>query len=336
MLDFPKISIITPSFNQGRYLEQSIISILDQDYPNLEYIVIDGGSTDNSQEIISNYEDKLDYWVSEPDLGQTDAINKGLTKSTGDIINWINSDDILLPGALMEVAKAFMFNENVALVHGGVILFDDKGKYEIDFGYQDLNVERYLSGMAFPQPAGFFAKSVIEKVGFLDRNLHYGMDYDLYARLSLTGHSTRIDHIIAKYRLHDSSKSIAKSQGFINDWIFVFNKVMNTLGYTSHKRYFSILDIRHHSEKYKLTVISNNKPDERKLIFYFLCYCLKFYYWNSEVYKAKNVWNIIKKDFNTLPIALEKGIPPIGKRLDRLPVWLLSLFKQVKTTFSYS
>jgi len=312
------------------------MSVINQDYPNFEYIVIDGGSTDNSTEIIRKYEEKINYWISERDMGQADAINKGLKNATGDIINWINSDDILLPGALMEVAKAFMLDTDVVLVHGGVILFDDKRKYEIDFGYQELNNERYLSGMAFPQPAGFFAKSAMGRVGLLDRNLHYGMDYDLYARLSLIGRFMQINHILAKYRLHNTSKSVAEYQRFMGDWVYVFNKVMNTTGLIIHKAYFSKLDIKHHSDKYNLSVSNNYHPDEQKLIFYFLCYTLKYYYLNSNLAKAKDVWKIIRTNFSSLSIDLEKGIPQIGRRLDLLPVWLLSLFKQVKTTFSLS
>lgn len=127
--ELPKISIVTPSFNQGKYLEKTILSVLEQDYPNLEYIIIDGGSTDNSVEIIKKYEKHLAYWVSEPDRGQSHAINKGFGHATGEILGWLNSDDYYAPGAPQAIAEAFLANPDVgAIVGAGEFLFEDTGK----------------------------------------------------------------------------------------------------------------------------------------------------------------------------------------------------------------
>ena len=126
---YPKISIVTPSFNQGKYIEQTIQSVLDQDYPNLEYIIIDGGSTDETVEIIKKYEHKIHYWVSEPDKGQTDGINKGFAKCTGEIFNWINSDDYYEPGTFYKLAKLFTEHPYVDVVCGKEWSFND-GKPE--------------------------------------------------------------------------------------------------------------------------------------------------------------------------------------------------------------
>src|SRR5687768_2251879 len=123
-----RVSIVTPSFNQSSYLEQTILSVLDQDHPDIEYVVIDGASTDQSVEIISKYKDKLAYWVSEKDNGQAEAINKGLAHATGDIVAWLNSDDYYLPGTISAAIKVFEENPDVALVHGDMLAVDEDGK----------------------------------------------------------------------------------------------------------------------------------------------------------------------------------------------------------------
>ena len=127
--ELPKISIITPSFNQADYLEETILSIINQNYPNLEYIIIDGGSTDNSVEIIKKHEKNIDYWVSEKDNGQSHAINKGFAKATGEILNWINSDDILAENALIKIAEAYLKrkNDNIVILGNGFEI-DENGK----------------------------------------------------------------------------------------------------------------------------------------------------------------------------------------------------------------
>src|SRR5690606_31772171 len=121
--DWPKISIVTPSYNQGQFIEETILSILNQNYPNLEYIIIDGGSTDNTVEIIKKYEDRITYWVSEKDNGQADAINKGLEQCTGEIFNWINSDDYLAKKSLYSIAIASIYNDNAKIIAGGCTHF---------------------------------------------------------------------------------------------------------------------------------------------------------------------------------------------------------------------
>ena len=127
MARYPKISIITPSYNQGQFLEQTILSILSQDYPNLEYIIMDGGSSDNSVEIIRKHEDNLTYWVSEPDKGQSDAINKGFQRATGDILTWLNSDDYYLPGTLHTVAEYFTQHPDVECIYGDLQVVASNG-----------------------------------------------------------------------------------------------------------------------------------------------------------------------------------------------------------------
>lgn len=213
MISCPKISIITPSFNQGQFLEETIHSILDQEYSNLEYIIIDGGSTDNSIKVIKKYENILTYWVSEKDNGQTHAVNKGLDKATGDIIGWINSDDIYLGQCFFEVVEYFEANPSVDIVFSDYIFIDGKGhviktRKEIPFNY---NVYLWTRDCYHANCAGFFRRRVFEKAGKLDESLKYGMDYEFYLRCALSG--LNFGHFRGywgAYRLHGTSKSISQ------------------------------------------------------------------------------------------------------------------------------
>jgi glycosyltransferase involved in cell wall biosynthesis len=203
----PKISIITPSFNQGRFLEETIMSVLNQNYPNLEYIIIDGGSTDNSVEIIKKYEKYLAYWVSEKDRGQSHAVNKGLARSTGDIIGWLNSDDTYLPGTLLTVDEMFQHYRDFDVIFGDQVLTDEQGgflriRHEIPYSYHRLLYHMYQS-----QPATFLRRSVIERVGGLEETLCYSMDYEFFMRIGRYCSVRHVPRLFATYRLHPSGKS---------------------------------------------------------------------------------------------------------------------------------
>jgi glycosyltransferase involved in cell wall biosynthesis len=224
-----KISVVTPSFNQGQFLEETITSVLRQTYPHKELIVIDGGSRDASVSILEKYGPQLAFWVSEKDRGQSHAINKGLARATGDVVTWLNSDDRLADGALARVADYFAAEPDVGVVHGGAVLFDAHGVRKVDFGYPDPCPERYLSGMAFPQPASFFRRRWLEHVGPLSETHHFGMDYDLFARLALCTRFRKVDAVLADYRLHDSSKTVLQDDRFIEDWIATFLDVLDNL-----------------------------------------------------------------------------------------------------------
>lgn len=224
----PKISIITPSFNQGPFLEETILSVLQQGYPNLEYIIIDGGSTDESVGIIKRYQDRLHYWVSEKDSGQSEALNKGLRRATGDIIGWLCSDDLYLPGTFEKVVRIFEQHPAAGMLHGRSILFG-KGKKELIKGAEPKDLElRYFSVIPFPQPSSFFTRTAINHTGLLDESLHFAMDYDLLIRVAGQFELLRTEEVLSKYRLHSSSKTVSQLPKFAVEWARVFSRFINS------------------------------------------------------------------------------------------------------------
>ncbi len=175
---WPRVTIVTPSFNQGQFLEETIRSILLQNYPNLEYIIMDGGSTDNSVEIIKKYEPWIDYWESKKDRGQAHAINKGFRRATGEIIAWLNSDDTYFPGAIKEAAEFLAIHPDVAMVYGDCVFVDEKGKVLKTVKIDTYNLDKMLENNIIPQPSAFVRSFVLNKIGFLRENYSYSFDYD--------------------------------------------------------------------------------------------------------------------------------------------------------------
>ena len=207
----PKISIVTPSFNQGRFLEETILSVLNQNYPNLEYIVIDGGSTDETVEVIRRYEDRIAFWVSEKDRGQVHAINKGIEKTTGEIFGFINSDDLYLPGTFAAVAEHFENHPQAEWVCGDTIMFGDELDDELIPTVVPKSAAHCLSWAYTAAQPGHFWKRELIADGF-DEAWPYDFDHDLYVRLLLDGHKCEyIAQPFARYRLHEASKTVAEN-----------------------------------------------------------------------------------------------------------------------------
>lgn len=206
----PIVSIITPSFNQARFLEETIKSVLEQDYPNIEYIIIDGGSTDGSLEIIKKYEERLAHWESVTDKGQTDAINKGFAKARGDILAWLNSDDVLLPGAVSAAVNYLQKKQEIGMVYGNATLINASGKKISDFPAAQTDLKKLKQGYVhIPQQASFFRTSLWKKVGPLDPSFYFAMDYDLWVRLANEASLLYVPELWASFRLHGDAKSIA-------------------------------------------------------------------------------------------------------------------------------
>ena len=218
------VSIITPSYNQARYLETTIQSVLSQDYPRIEYIVIDGASTDGSVEIIKKYENRLAYWVSEKDKGQADAINKGLARANGDIVAWLNSDDYYLPNAISSALKVFDENPDVVMVYGDMLAVDEYGKTINALKYKQLSLEDLLCFQIIGQPAAFFRREAYKKTGGLDTNFHFLLDHLLWIRIAQLGNLLHIPQTWAAARYHAEAKNRAKAAEFgreafrILDW----------------------------------------------------------------------------------------------------------------------
>jgi glycosyltransferase involved in cell wall biosynthesis len=212
---WPRISVVTPSFNQAEFLERTLRSVLDQKYPNLEYIVIDGGSTDGSADIIRHYADRLAYWVSEADAGQTAAINKGLRRATGEWVAWQNSDDIYYQGVFHDLADAASRNPKAELIIGDMMLIDEHDHPLRDIRYVRPCYRGLLAeGMVLTNQAAFWRRSLHEKVGLLNEEYHYAFDYEWFLRLVQHAQVAHVARIWGGYRLHDKTKTSLLGQRF--------------------------------------------------------------------------------------------------------------------------
>ncbi len=233
---YPPISIVTPSYNQGHYLEQTIRSVLLQGYPALQYIVIDGGSTDASVDILRKYHPWLAYWVSEPDAGQTDAINKGFARCTGQVFNWLNSDDYYQPGALLAVGSRFGEDPRTEVVCGAERIFKDAdpGDWQLGTGssVRDTLEQTIFTGH-IDQPPTFFRRAAIQGLLPLSAALKYLMDVELWLRYLLAAGQDRIvrtDEVLVNFRLHDQSKTVSQARLFKHERAGILRSLGEQIG----------------------------------------------------------------------------------------------------------
>jgi glycosyltransferase involved in cell wall biosynthesis len=214
MREQPLVSIITPSYNQAKYLEQTITSVLEQDYPLIEYLVVDGNSTDGSQEIIKKYVSRITWWVSEPDQGQAEAINKGLKRAKGEIVAWLNSDDYYLPGAVNRAVAAFQTQPSTSIVYGDVLAVDADGHQMNKLHYRQWELIDLMKFNIIGQPSVFIRREILDKIGFLDSSLQYLLDHQLWLRLAQQAPMLYLPETLSAARFHSQSKNVAQAGAF--------------------------------------------------------------------------------------------------------------------------
>jgi glycosyltransferase involved in cell wall biosynthesis len=236
------VSIVTPSYNQSRFIEDTIQSVLSQDYPQIEYLVVDGASTDGTVDIIRKYEARLAWWVSERDQGQTDAINKGFARATGQILAWLNSDDTYEPEAVSAAVRYLQEHPDVGMVYGDCNYINKDGELIGQFKSRQTSYRRIRRGYNhIPQQTMFFRAELWKDVGPLDPSFHYAMDYDLWTRLAARSEIKYVPQTWANFRLHTSGKTIMADDRFWPE--------MLRIHYRDGGSFFSVLVARYYMRK---------------------------------------------------------------------------------------
>jgi glycosyltransferase involved in cell wall biosynthesis len=211
----PLVSVVTPSFNQGVFIEETIRSVEEQDYPRIEHIVVDGGSIDGTIDVLRRH--PRTRWISEPDRGQADAVNKGFAMAKGEIFGWLNSDDLYLPGAISAAVKELL-DSGCGLVHGGWRRIDVNGDVINDVAAVPFDLRQQLDyANLVAQPGALFTREAFEAVGGLDVSYRYAMDYELFLRMGARFEVRHVDRVLGAFRYHPESKTVAESEGFIDE-----------------------------------------------------------------------------------------------------------------------
>ena len=232
----PRITIITPSFQQREYLEECLLSVSEQEYAHVEHIVVDGGSTDGSKELLERYSDKLTWWCSGSDRGQSDAINKGLARCTGDVVAWLNSDDMLLPGALQAVARAFEQAPGTIILEGVRLTLNTDGTRERMPQNDPVDTDALFIAPHVNQQATFFNAAAVKAVGGVDVDLNFTMDLDLWWRVLFaygTEGYTSIPEDLALFRLQPASKTMQGSEGFVRETAALLGAMATSCGHAA-------------------------------------------------------------------------------------------------------
>lgn len=324
-----KISIITPSYNQGDFLEETINSVLSQDHLGfeVEYIIIDGGSTDNSVEIIKKYEQHLKYWVSEKDSGQSDAVNKGLKIATGGIVGWINSDDSYTPGTLQKVINYFK-DENILVVSGKGEVWKDGSMISQNPGVDIYpNFEKTVGWARIDQPETFFRNSVVKKLGLLNTDLHYVMDREWWIRFLLNfgqENVLKVDDVFVKFRLHENSKTFNFQDLFFKEALDVYYTIAKQNQLTEAKLLEQNFDVSYIDT---LQYVNIAKQDIlQKILNYFFLLEARLKYAANDRATAKKFIELIQKDLLQPSDISEYN--KIKTRITFIPLWLKKMLNK--------
>jgi glycosyltransferase involved in cell wall biosynthesis len=327
--EFKKISIITPSYNQGRFIEETILSVIEQGYPNLEYIVLDGGSTDNTVDIIKKYEKYITFWKSERDKGQSDAINQGFRRATGEIINWLNSDDYYENGSLQNVNQAFQ-DDSVNVYCGRSRVFG-KGKDYLSNGtdlYLD-NLNKTIGWARIDQPETFFRHKALKELGYLNNFLHYTMDKEMWMRYLLKYGLSGIQKtsaVLVNYRLHETSKTVSMQKGFVAETHNLYYTYAKWFGLD---RFSTVLEEKFAAQQFNLNGYESllDKQNAYHIInYYFLQQALVNYAHNNFQHARAFIKAI---DKSALPVQDSKELNKVCKRM-KMPVALKKIFNLIK------
>jgi glycosyltransferase involved in cell wall biosynthesis len=291
MPTYPKISVVTTNYNYGHFLEETIDSVLSQNYPNLEYIITDGGSSDSSVEVIKKYESHLAYWISEPDRGQANGINKGFRKCTGEIIAFLNSDDLYQADTLQTVAQCFSQNSEVQWIGSPIDIVDEHGKYLKSCPVSPFrrNVN-WLEGLWFPQPSSFWHRDLMEQVGLLDESLYFCFDQEYWARFACAGHQPLIlEKPLSVEREHEARKTSNHSEKYLLERLYIAEKYMSCL---SAKESREVRDsIRHFERRLIRQPIYDLADSSRKKALGMLGSRLLYH---SDLLKDRETWGLLK------------------------------------------
>ena len=322
--------LITPSYNQGQFIEETICSVLDQGYPNLEYIIMDGGSKDNTLEIIKKYEQHLSYWVSEKDKGQSDAINKGLARASGEIVNWLNSDDYYMPGTLHHVAEV-LSSERFTAYCGNSRIFG-KGEERKSSG-SDIytgNKAKTIGWARIDQPETFFRQEAVKAMGPLNQTLHYTMDKDWWIRyLCVFGIEGiyKDDRTLVNFRLHDDSKTVSLAEHFQTETTNLYYTYALKAG---NKKYASLLEVVFNAKEIALDHFPApcRAEDWDSIFNYFIYYQFLEAYAQDNFSRAEEVQKFI--DLKLLAKTDLEELQKINFRLHYLPPVIKKIWNKIR------
>lgn len=327
-MNTPKITIITPSFNQAQFIEQTIDSVLSQNYPNLEYIIIDGGSSDGSADIIKRYDSHLTYWVSEPDKGQSDAINKGLHRATGDVINWLNSDDYFQADALAYIGEVFS-DSKVNVLCGRSRKFDtDYEFFSTGTDVYDTNLAKTIGWARIDQPETFFRKSAYDEIGGVSTSLHYLMDREWWIRYLLKyglDGIVKSDKILVNFRLHPQSKTVSQANVFQLDHDAIFFSLAQQSGHSQIANFIKKLFVI--TLNYEFPYFEVSKEILYSSYMYYLLHRAHELYYTGDYKKARLILHFIdaemlhEQDHKLHKRLLFRSNPVISSFIKSLKSW---------------